>query len=339
MFRQSTQKTSPSYMRDTQSSLIRRKELELNNHWQRQMICPLFHPKKPYPITRRPLFFQSAYPTHYIQPVPSIRKQGQHLPDENPRPFGGYEQDRLLRQLHRYLKQAKRCLPSQEQKHILNSLANPISLGGYCHGLTLLWLYKMSEGKEQWFYDMVRYIIDCRSEKLIEYEVDIEKFLALIEWGQNSEHYLSSVNYQNMDTILEVQKKYTFYNKHFDRETFIEFLSQYLLEHHLISIVGAKDQKHLHTVGIYRRGNKCFLYNANFSLGKALQKDIDYGDLHAFSHCILQSLYTDFGVSIPRAFSLSIAIAVNPHCCIPVQQNKAQTSIVQPNIQTMRRPL
>ena len=107
-----------------------------------------------------------------------------------------YDQDILLRKINQYLKGQGLDL---------------IDEVGYCHGLALVWLQKMAERKEQWFYDTVRAIVNASDDKLKEANLDFEKFIAKIEYAQWPTKHTQAmfkkdceiIHQQDIDKILE----------------------------------------------------------------------------------------------------------------------------------------
>jgi len=164
-----------------------------------------------------------------------------------------YSQNTLLKKINIYLAQASRDL---------------ISIG-YCSGITALWLYKMAEGKEDWFYDTVKKIVHCDVDDLLDMHMDIEKFLAHIEWAQNVTEYhyrngttLAPASQQALDKILEVEKV-IHQRKDFTPESFKYLLSRYTHEGSMIRL-----SAHHHAIGVYRRGLYFYCFDSNYHSGK-----------------------------------------------------------------------
>ena len=103
-----------------------------------------------------------------------------------------YHQTKIIDKINLYLKLNKRSLTLEH---------------GYCHGLTLLWLYKMSKNQEKWFYDTIKLIVDTPQENFSEIEIDIEKFIAHIEWLQQPEKYVPKIRQMDIDKSIEVPKE------------------------------------------------------------------------------------------------------------------------------------
>src|SRR5262245_43362738 len=108
-------------------------------------------------------------------------------------PMQIYNQDVVIDKLNHYLKLQKRSITLKK---------------GYCHGFSLLWLYKMSIGEENWFYNTIKKITACRKKRDYDaIEMDIEKFIAHIEWLQNSEKYVPEINQLDIDKIIELPRE------------------------------------------------------------------------------------------------------------------------------------
>src|SRR5690349_21148096 len=103
-----------------------------------------------------------------------------------------YNQSIIIAKINAYLKLKKRSLTLDQ---------------GYCHGLTLLWLYKMSEQKVKWYYDLVKRIVETPNDALLDIEIDIEKFIAHIEWLQKPEKYAPSIRQMDIDKTAEIPKE------------------------------------------------------------------------------------------------------------------------------------
>lgn len=157
------------------------------------------------------------------------------------------QQELILSKLNYYIKHKKR-------KHILEP-------GGYCHGLTLLWLYKMSEGKEKWFYDITNKIIRCKLKNLDQIEIDIEKFLAHIEWLQNPNKYVKNIQQLDIDKLTDTYRDYSI-SYSFTAETLKSNLNKLISSNRMTCISGPN-----HTIGVFRRNNKFYIYDPNSITG------------------------------------------------------------------------
>lgn len=142
-------------------------------------------------------------------------------------------------------------------------------LPGYCHGITLLWLYLMSKGKASWFYDVIDKLLSSTSSSLQKVDPDIEKFIAYIDWGQNSEKYThgdSCVHWWEVDKILKIpqvdaqyqwvsdSKLYTFFQQHFHQNNMI--------------VLSRLESKIMHTIGVFVSDSLYYLFDPNSSSGR-----------------------------------------------------------------------
>jgi|GEM_PF-3595424 len=134
---------------------------------------------------------------------------------------------------------------------------------GYCHGLTLLWLHKMSKGQESSFYQLIVDIILAPPEDHRLFENHIEEFIARIEWLQNPEKYDHRIQQFDIDKLLELPKK-TSFSGVFNLHDLTNVLKRTLLPEQMICLSGGD-----HTIGIYCRSDKFYLYDPNYKTGNA----------------------------------------------------------------------
>jgi hypothetical protein len=143
----------------------------------------------------------------------------------------------------------------------LTSRNRPVSLqSGYCHGIGLLWLYKISVGKAQWFYNIVQRIADCEQDSQFDViEKDIELFISHIEWLQNSRLYARGINQLDLDKLTELPKEFalSFLFHHSQLDSILLLL---LKNNKLISISGPD-----HTICIYKNENQVYLLNPKYN--------------------------------------------------------------------------
>ena len=148
-------------------------------------------------------------------------------------------------QLNHYLQYKKRALELD---------------AGYCHGLTLLWLFYISEDQAQWFYTTAQAIADCEKDTDFDaIEADVERFIAHIVWIRYSCEYLRGVNQFDMDQILELPKDFalSFLFRHSELDTLLPLL---LKERKLISISGPT-----HTMGIYVSDGNTYVFDTRYN--------------------------------------------------------------------------
>lgn len=180
-----------------------------------------------------------------------------------------YDQSAIIDKLNDYLKLNNRKL---------------VLSHGYCHGLTLLWLYKMSEKKEKWFYETIKKIVDASKDKISEIEMDIEKFLAHIEWLQQPEKYVPSIRQMDIDKSTEIPKELPL-SSVFNPSQLDTVLNMTILPDKMICISGPD-----HSIGVVLRKGKYYLYNPNYVSGEA--KELDSALLLRYE--LIQCLFADF---------------------------------------------
>lgn len=180
-----------------------------------------------------------------------------------------YSQNEIIDKINLYLK--------------LNS-RNLILEHGYCHGLTLLWLYKMSETKEDWFYEIIKKIVDTPKENISDIEIEIEKFLAHIEWLQQPEKYVPAIRQMDMNQSVEVPKELPLSSIFLPSQ--LDTVLALVIQNNKMICISGPD----HSVGVMRRGDQYYIYNPNYDSGKAKVlssiKDLRYE--------LIQCLFADF---------------------------------------------
>lgn len=159
-----------------------------------------------------------------------------------------YEQDQVIDVINSYLKSKER----------------PLTLNyGYCHGISLLWLYKMSQGEEQWFYDIIKKIIKHKDkEEFSDIEMDIEKFIGHIEWLQNSKEYIKDIRQMDIDKILELPERFPL-SYVFNHRQFLATLGDVIENNKMVCLSGPT-----HTIGLFRREDKYHIFDPNYSTGR-----------------------------------------------------------------------
>lgn len=153
-----------------------------------------------------------------------------------------------------------------------------ISTTGYCHGLAVLWLSKMVEQKVEWFYDTVKYIIHRRPEDYD--EVRFEKFLALIEFGQNPLNSGMNITQRHLRLILEMRniESIDFSGTHsglFRRIRPKKHPAMYLVTHEL------------HAIAMFHRGDNYYVYDSNYLSGEAKVFDSNIKAASEVMACLL----------------------------------------------------
>src|SRR5580704_14741260 len=96
-------------------------------------------------------------------------------------------------------------------------LNRPLWHLGFCHGLVLLWLQKMAEGKEQEFYNTIKKIIDYPLNKIeeLDNEQDVQIFLAQIRYAHHSMKYSYGPEIKQIDVDLILETPKQLYRKDF----------------------------------------------------------------------------------------------------------------------------
>lgn len=167
----------------------------------------------------------------------------------------------------------------------------------YCHGLTLLWLYKMAEGEAQWFYDVIEKIISCSPLHLREKNKDIDKFIDYIEWGQNSikytRHKEACIGQSDVDKILQLTQIEA-RSKQFSYPELYDFLQKRLYRNEMI-VLSCTDKQILHTIGIFVAGPLYFLYDANDPSGRPSIFSTPFSLIQEIKRC----MYVEFKKSPP----------------------------------------
>lgn len=170
------------------------------------------------------------------------------------KPSGIYHQGVLVKKINLYLTECGR-----------NTLET-----GYCNGLSLLWLCKMSERQEgPQFYDRIKRIIDL---PLSDLEIDIEKLLAQIEWGQHPEKRESCLHQQDAAVFLDGVKKKYGRGDNCSLQNLESELAVLAQPEIMINISGGKPSDALlHSIALFRRDDIYFLYDSNNLSGEATQ--------------------------------------------------------------------
>lgn len=186
-----------------------------------------------------------------------------------------------------------------------------IDVEGYCHGLTLLWLAKMADGNELDFYTIKTNIIKWSTDENFTFfeDVSVQKFLAQIEFAQNPEKYtydkntwgVGMIEQKDVDKILETPKQKT-KSGQITRESFVELICANLGN----AICITSRTKIKHTIGIFIRDNKYFLFDPNFRSGKA----IEYESLDELFNKIGYCLYSNLNLELPKTNKYSLEIKI-----------------------------
>jgi hypothetical protein len=283
---------------------------------------PLLEPDKKHELTKQ----EPA-----VIPVPAPPLPGQDL-----------SQRYLLRYLNLYL-----MVRNIWDKKPMTDL---IDESGYCHGLTLTWAAKMADYAErEKFYHIKRAIVSCPYQchpdislqddyqqlaELLNENVTLgtmyrawfndvalplEKFLAQIEWAQNSKRYTEQhqlIAQSAVDQILEIASDdYRVHDGAYTAnqlENFLKNLATASGTFLVISGGGALvDVKHgnqivkehrRHTVGIFIRDSQWFFYDANEVTGCAIKCESS----HDLLKQVIMALYQKFNQPTLQIYKLQI---------------------------------
>jgi len=232
----------------------------------------------------------------------TINQQNNIIPANKKDPIDtslNLNQNRLVEKINLYLKSKGRKNKDGSDYQIPE---------GYCHGLTLVWLQKMAEGKVQWFYDVNRKIIQCDDDKLEDMELDIEKFLSMIEWAQKSYLYTNNtISYNNVDLILETEPQQSF-DKSYTTDQLKDMLTYKRGKGHMICISNCEANKKIHSVGIFTDGNHYHFYDPNYHSGQAMC----FRSSRELTTEVMQRLYTNLNRAIPPIAQLEIKLVSHP---------------------------
>ncbi len=231
-----------------------------------------------------------------------------------------YNQHLIIEKLNQYLK--------------LNNRSLSLKLG-YCHGITLLWLYKISSGEQNWFYKTVEEIINCKTKADFDAaQIAIEKFIAHIEWLQNSDKYITGINQLDIEKLIGLTNEFSL-SCLFSHKNLDDLLEKIIVTNKLICISGPN-----HTIGIYKKHDTLYLFDPNYN---HMQPRI-LPDVKSLKREMIRCLFKQnntFNARMP----LEINISRNPsslrnsssHSTITIEKNKAYEEIVQSlkNIDTL----
>jgi hypothetical protein len=169
----------------------------------------------------------------------------------------------------------------------------------YCHGITLLWLYKMLLGEEKWFYDTIASIL---SQKVLDkIEQDLECFISYIEWFQHANYYMPSINQLDLEKLSELPLSLSM-SCLVDSAVLDKLLAVILQENTYISL-----SSHNHTIGIVKRSGKIYL----FDIGNQYLQPRLMTDLIQLRNEVIFLLYKRSYLPI-RQFPLHLFVLADP---------------------------
>lgn len=178
--------------------------------------------------------------------------------------------------------------------------------GGLCHGLALLWMMKMAERQEEWFYDLKKKIICFPEDRLKElikttasqklFQSDFDKFINHIQWAQHSRAY-TNVDQTDIEKIMDVPTK-VYEKKNFSHCKQLQNHIKTILatsQFALIAGIGShygQTAEVGHTIAICYRNNQYYVYDSNYKEGRAK------------SFAALEALTTEVETRIKHAFRI-----------------------------------
>lgn len=202
-----------------------------------------------------------------------------------------YSQYALLKKINRYFELSRQDKISEE---------------GHCHGLSILWLKRMAQGREQEFYNNVKMIIDSSDQDLLVNGVAIEKFFRSFDKKQNPRHFypnrkqsqVSDIIKANSQTILDA----TYLKKRLGRLFNIHQQdgNMFCISNRKSYMVNGKMGRH--SVAVYVRDDQFYCYDSNFSTGIAKHFNKPMDVVNEIRSC----LFTKFKLRIPPYIPLEI---------------------------------
>ncbi len=202
-------------------------------------------------------------------------------------------QGMLLKHINLYLKELKR--PLWDDK-------------GYCHGLNVVWQQKMADYNEEQFYAVIEKIINQPTDKLkeLDEDIDVQKFLAQVEFAQNINQYGYGrrIQQRDVDSIMETPDK-LYWCTYFSNKSFAKLLDNHVKENTSVTVMSHTIYKH--SIGIYFRDGKYYLYDANYINGRAKIFDTSTEAAEEMSKC----LYDNFRLN-RQQWRTQEVIMVNP---------------------------
>jgi hypothetical protein len=215
-----------------------------------------------------------------------------YIPTPSEHCVNDFSQDKLIDKINVYLTQQGRRLMSH----------------GYCHGLTLLWLKRMAAGREQEFYTTIKNMIACPNEQLADMAHVIEKMRRSIDKKQQPRRYYRYARYQidqfNIDAILKSERQLSL-DGEYTQSSLETMLNTFCWNDDMFCISSCYDQKDSednHTIGIYKRNQVFYLYDANNQSGVAGF----YYSTEVVANEIFRLLYNNFNLERPDKCVLEI---------------------------------
>lgn len=191
-------------------------------------------------------------------------------------PPANFSQNRLLAQVNNYQKALGR---------------KPWDTKGYCHGLAIVWLQKMADYREEEFYAVIKKIINQPLDQIRELDddVDVQKFLAQIEFAQNSLRYGYGklIRQRDVDKILDAPTE-LFMSTYFSTKLLADKLKERAAAYKAITV--SSNNQYSHTIGIFYRDNKYFVFDSNYRTGRAREYSLPLSAALESSRCLYDRL-------------------------------------------------
>jgi hypothetical protein len=227
----------------------------------------------------------------------------------------GYSQGYLIDRINLFLRQQKR---------------RQMDDSGHCHGLAILWLKRIAEGREEEFYQMIKEIIDCPETELHKIAGSIDKMRRSMDKKQYPRrHYYRysyfHMDYPNIDLLLKAQKQ-TVFDGAYTITNLENLFNESINNEDMICISTDNKGKNAenHTIGVFKRNETFYLYDSNFLSGRAYV----YRTADSLVSEILSCLYTSLCDEIPEILNLQIKCTRYPEK--PLMQSVMNKEVSHP---------
>lgn len=179
---------------------------------------------------------------------------------------------------------------------------------GYCQGLAVLWLKRMTVAREEEFYQQIHEIIDCTRKKIQDISYLIAKMYKSTDRKQNPEKYTRNhVTQVDVHKTLKATRQEIVDDKFTCKDLFNFFLinnahdNMFLISHSRV-LLNTNMQHIKHAVAVYIRNQEYYLYDPNFIGGREKK----FYDPHLLVQTIAAQMFTDFSLQVPNLMSLCI---------------------------------
>lgn len=148
---------------------------------------------------------------------------------------------------------------------------------GHCHGLSLLWLKRMAQGRVDEMYGLIKRIIDDPLDRLIEIDGELRKFVRSFDKKQNPSDYFTGVKQEHVSQILGAVSQNDWDDTYLSRKLY-SVISQIPRTNSLLCISNADDylvdgEKGRHSIAVFVSPTHYYLYDANYLDGRARRFD------------------------------------------------------------------